>query len=1476
MASDVKLSVDLEAGDVTSAAGELQKRIESIFSESAGKEVSAQFERIQIQMSRLYDKSVDLKKVIDANAGTAVINPEYEKISKAVDRLSQKLKDLDKQNQELEKRIADEKIVQVETKKFSKLGDEYDKLRTKIDEIINRQNKLIEVGRRVGQSESRVKSTKQYKSLNYDLAQISKRIREIRDARAKMVADGTAYTNTKEYGRLLNEQTKLNDKVKETSTLWADAVNAKRAYEKSGADSTAWEKTETGKKAINDLKDRNNQMSRLVHEAEMAGDKINESPLSAISGWQALISVINQGPSAIVQIADTVVRTLPPAFQVVYAVVKKLADFIINEFKSSFNLVKNTIQKGAVKSVQLLGTAAKSALSGVKKLVNLVGQLASSYVGGKIKGIAESIGSIGKSAKDSAPNLKQIGRMFLQYGIGARSLYRLINKLRTALFEGFADLALAYQPFNEAMSSIVTALDYLKNSFAAAFAPIIEFVAPAVSLFVNKMADAVQMVGQFIAALTGKEFVMALPVYKDYAESTKEGAAAAREQAKAEKQAKKMAEDEAKAQKKREKALKAVQRTIAGFDDVEILKEPSDTTQENLTAGINPDDYDFDVPTLERAMQIFKVGGPLQDGIQQFADLIKKAWLTADAYDLGQKVSRQLGDLLRAFNKSIPQIQEFTTKVARVIASFLAGFLSIGDTFKVLGQAIANVINTIFKTVEAFLTTFMNYDGFKNLGKAIYYTIVNALANINWETIYNVFRMLGIGIAQVLNETIARPDFWNWIFLTICNAITALLLQAANFITNLHWNEIGLAIASGINTAIENFPFELLSGTLANFVNGIFALLFNLITNTNWYELGLKIGMSIVNFFSNVNWDLVLNTIMAFIGGIFDGLQGIIDTIPFEELGTTIGLFIANAIERFPADKVLHAVATFINGIFTMLGNIRGDINWEEVGNKIGDDIMNFFRDINWEENGKNLGSFLQGIFDTLKGISEKIDFDEVAQDIVDFISGFFSEFDWQENADTILGLLNRLLSAFMNGVMGVKWEEIIDNIREYLATSPEVEKFLSNVWATIWNIANAKLDLKSVLFGRLGKSLVDAIFGGIWDKIKGAGNWIKTHVFDKIYEFLTGKQYGFDSHSPAKTIIPLGKDIGEGLFSGIGDKLKDAGEWLRTNVFDKIHGGLNTAFGVVGGVASKIKDIGFAVINGFKSGADEQKPQLDTTASSINTDVQSKLGEGDWNSIGSKAINSINAGMSIARATIQATANAIQTGMYQALSAGDWGAIGRNIGSSLGAALSNAETTISSSAGTLASDMYNALNGKDWTSIGTNMLNGIWQGIQNGWNWLYNTVWDLAEDLWQAAKNALGIASPSKVFRDKIGEMIPAGIGVGIEANADSAISSVDSLSNKLVDTAKNMKLPPIAMGEVIPYNSNVQNDGAVTLKSVLDVLQSLETNAVRRDELEEILIRVFREYMNIDFYMGDEKLARHVKRGNSILDRRYNAVST
>ena len=246
--NDIKLSVGMEVGDAISAAEQLQKQIEDIFSANAGKNVSAQFQQIQIQMSRLYDKSVELKTLIDANRGSFVINPEYEKVAKSAEELTKKITALSEKNAELERRMGDEKILQVTTEEYRKLGEELDKLDAQYGKVREREKRFLEVHK----NNRNAKNLPSYQGIIYDLNELAKKFDEIVEKRDKMREDGTAYTNTKEYGRLVEEHKKLNDVVRETVEQWTAAVNAKREYEKSGTDKTAWEKTETGKKAIND------------------------------------------------------------------------------------------------------------------------------------------------------------------------------------------------------------------------------------------------------------------------------------------------------------------------------------------------------------------------------------------------------------------------------------------------------------------------------------------------------------------------------------------------------------------------------------------------------------------------------------------------------------------------------------------------------------------------------------------------------------------------------------------------------------------------------------------------------------------------------------------------------------------------------------------------------------------------------------------------------------------------------------------------------------------------------------------------------------------------------------------------------------------------------------------------------------------------------------------------------------------------
>lgn len=74
---------------------------------------------------------------------------------------------------------------------------------------------------------------------------------------------------------------------------------------------------------------------------------------------------------------------------------------------------------------------------------------------------------------------------------------------------------------------------------------------------------------------------------------------------------------------------------------------------------------------------------------------------------------------------------------------------------------------------------------------------------------------------------------------------------------------------------------------------------------------------------------------------------------------------------------------------------------------------------------------------------------------------------------------------------------------------------------------------------------------------------------------------------------------------------------------------------------------------------------------------------------------------------------------------------------------------------------------GKKAVTIGTAIVDGLWQGIKDAWAALLKNIKGLLDLLPTAAKKALGIASPSKVFAE-IGFYTAEGLGKGYEAGSD------------------------------------------------------------------------------------------------------------
>ncbi|MCD8098386.1 MAG: hypothetical protein LUE31_10275 [Lachnospiraceae bacterium] len=170
--------------------------------------------------------------------------------------------------------------------------------------------------------------------------------------------------------------------------------------------------------------------------------------------------------------------------------------------------LKNVGKKALQAAAAIAKVVGQAALTGLKRLGSLAGNAAKSLLG------------LDKSARKSSGSFKSGFGTILKYGLGIRSLYTLVNKLRSALVEGYENLAQYSVETNAAISSVKSALTQLKNSFATAFAPILTVVAPILSQLINMLSTAITYLGMFFAALTGQtSFTKAIAVQEDYADS---------------------------------------------------------------------------------------------------------------------------------------------------------------------------------------------------------------------------------------------------------------------------------------------------------------------------------------------------------------------------------------------------------------------------------------------------------------------------------------------------------------------------------------------------------------------------------------------------------------------------------------------------------------------------------------------------------------------------------------------------------------------------------------------------------------------------------------------------------------------------------------------------------------------------------------------------------------------------------------------
>lgn len=96
-------------------------------------------------------------------------------------------------------------------------------------------------------------------------------------------------------------------------------------------------------------------------------------------------------------------------------------------------------------------------------------------------------------------------------------------------------------------------------------------------------------------------------------------------------------------------------------------------------------------------------------------------------------------------------------------------------------------------------------------------------------------------------------------------------------------------------------------------------------------------------------------------------------------------------------------------------------------------------------------------------------------------------------------------------------------------------------------------------------------------------------------------------------------------------------------------------------------------------------------------------------------------------------------------------------------------------------------------TSIGSDIIQGMVNGVTSAAGSLIDSVKGAVDNAINAAKNLLGIHSPSRVFR-KIGQYTMQGAALGVDDDADVLLRSTDSAMRGMISTAQDVAMPGVS----------------------------------------------------------------------------------
>lgn len=526
---------------------------------------------------------------------------------------------------------------------------------------------------------------------------------------------------------------------------------------------------------------------------------------------------------------------------------QKLIETEQSEKRQSSQTLTSADRLAAVKRhLERTISALKMFANGAKRAGQYLKSAFSATAGKMISNIGNHFRRAGKSTNVLESSLKRIKntlrRMFF---------FRLVHTPIDAIKDGLGEISKISPEVNKNLSALKTESTYLKNSFAALAAPLINLLTPAFTGFMQAVSGVTDKAAQLAALLSGQStYAKAVKVQQDYAKSLDEST---------------------KSTKANTKAAKENQKALAGFDELNVLSQNDDSNDSESDTASSP--------MFENVnSQVGSLSGKL-------IDLLKNQDFDAVGKMFGEKINSALKKI--KWNKIKATVKGWASN----IAGFFNGFVKNTD-WSLVGSTIGEGINT----AVLFAKTFFNKVKWNELGKSAATLINKAFSKISWKKVgltissginaffsstngfFSTLNWAGIGtsIRAAIVTAIKNID-WETVKNGLVTGINGFIDLAIAFVGEPDFKKLGENVERSLESMIKSVKWKELSHLFFGFVTGIFAFTNGFVLKIDWTSFGEEVANSFNNFFGEGgDGRHLLNTMGETIGNFILGTSDFI------------------------------------------------------------------------------------------------------------------------------------------------------------------------------------------------------------------------------------------------------------------------------------------------------------------------------------------------------------------------------------------------------------------------------------------------------------------------------------------------------------------------------------------------------------------------------------------------------------------------